>query len=166
MSHLAFKHLEAFLGSTVSIFGYSIGSVADLVIGRRITIRPQAKGTFEERLGDITTKLTNSTSEAQMLLDELEATIKVRSEAVANAEVRVAELSRRESETQQHLAELEKASPEAARAFHDLMESTLTKGNRSANRRDLVIFILGVIASIIVQVIYGLIVGELKLPPL
>ncbi len=44
------------------------------------------------------------------------------------------------------------------------MNDTLERRDKQSMKRDLVIFILGVVVSVLVQVVYGLAVGDISLP--
>ena len=125
--------------------------------------RSNSQLTYEERMTDISDRLNTSTREATELFEELQATMAARKAAVDEAEHRMSELNVRALETRQRIKNLESSSPEAAKAFAELMDKSMTAGARKTNRRDLVIFVLGVVASIVIQVVYGIFTGEIKL---
>ena len=94
----------------------------------------------------------------------MERVITLRSRTVAEAQNRIAKLTKEEEETAARLAQLKQVRPEAAEAINDLMNDTLERRDKQSMKRDLVIFILGVVVSVLVQVVYGLAVGDISLP--
>jgi len=154
------KVLGASVDAVSFSFGGPIGELASVIVG----VRPKrAPHTYEARMSSISARLSETTQEAQALFNELESNMAARKAALDDAEVRMASLAQQEAKTAQRIKALEGSSPEAAAAFHQLLDASLAEGSRRSNRRDLVIFLLGIVASIIVQVVYGFFVGDIKI---
>ncbi|RXW31092.1 hypothetical protein [Propioniciclava flava] len=153
--------------------GGLVGELADMLLrllGLPATPRRAPNGDFDERLAELTAQLESSGLKTQELLDEMQHAMVERSNAVAEVQKRVEALREQEAEARNELAELEKVKPEAAEAFNRLVGDALDVRDKRSAKRDLVIFLLGcvfsVITGLVIQFAYGIYVGDLALPSL
>lgn len=108
---------------------------------------------YENRLTALAGTLTNLSRDMDNVLAQAIQVTTERQEKLKGVEVQLEALTARESELKHRIEVLEKTSPEAARYFSDLIESQ-NQRDRSRNwRRDIFWFVLGVIASIAVNIL-------------
>lgn len=92
--------------------------------------------------------------ELDAALREMADAVGDRRAAIAELEVQLEELRRVEVEQQERVERLSAIEPAVAKEFVALLDVDLARRERSGSRRDLLLFVLGVVATIIVSAIF------------
>jgi hypothetical protein len=123
----------------------------------RITVgsrSPRSVDEYVSRVNDLTTKARQAAVELDAALEEMAAAVGDRRTAIAQLEAQLEALRRVEVEQQERVERLSAIEPAVAKEFVALLDVDLARRERSGSRRDLLLFVLGVIATIIVSTIF------------
>lgn len=106
------------------------------------------------RVDDLTTKARQAAVELDAALREMAESVGDRRTAIAELEAQLEELRRVEVEQQERVKRLSAIEPAVAKEFVALLDADLGRRERTGSRRDLLLFVLGVVATIIVSAIF------------
>lgn len=163
MNHLAqalrdvFREMSRLLAQIfrdLSIFPTTLAAVLTPVLGISVRVEGPRRGSIEERIEQITGRLQESGRDAQSLLIELEQLMAARSQQLMDAQATLLKLQLEESEVQERVDALKSVRPEAARAIAGLMDESLAEREKRGQRRDWLIFAMGVIGSGLVSLVF------------
>lgn len=104
---------------------------------------------YSTRVGNAVENIKRASIEMDRVMQEFASISAERQKTIDLLEGKLIQLSEQESMLNQKIQSLEKVPLEAIRHF----EETLTKGDRRSARRDYLLFILGILASVIVTFI-------------
>lgn len=141
----------------LSIFPTASAAALAPLFGISVRVGAPRRESIEERIEQITGRLQESGRDAQALLAELEQLMTARQQQLMDAHASLLQLQLEESEVQDRVDALKSVQPEAARAISGLMDESLKARERRGQRRDWLIFGLGVIPSGIVSLVFYLV---------
>lgn len=131
----------------LSILPTAMAAVLSPVLGIEVRVKGPHRGSIEERIEQITGGLQDSGRDAQALLAELEQLMSARQQQLMDAHASLLQLQLEESEVQDRVDALNSVRPEAALAISGLMDESLEARERRGQRRDWLIFVMGVAGS-------------------
>jgi hypothetical protein len=108
--------------------------------------------TYSERLTELTSNLTKSTKEVDLILKELLSVAKDKEDTLAKLSTALFDLEKREVETKKRVEDLQNIPIAVADHFAQLANA----GERISAKRDYLLFAAGVIVSIILSFIFML----------
>lgn len=156
------RALERVLHAVFEVLGTLPTSVAAVLtplfgISVRIDSGPRPSKDFDRRIADITRRLQQSGQDAQALLAELEELMAARRQQLFDAQATLLQLQLEESAVQERVDHLKSIQPEAAVAIGGVLNESLTERERRGERRDWLIFGLGVVATAVVSLVFFLV---------
>ncbi len=109
---------------------------------------------YAARIDDLTTKARQAAVELDVALKDMADAVGDRRTSIAELEAQLDELRRIEVEQRDRVERLSAIEPAVAQEFVALLDVDLSRRERSGSRRDLLLFVLGVVATIVVSAIF------------
>lgn len=152
------RAMAVFPTNLVESTGRFIGIYADflsrVLFGRPDGGAPEPQSpTFDQRVSRIASRLRQSGSDAQALLDEMEVVIRDRAIRIEEARARIQKLELDEAQIRDQLEALEALKPEAVAAIRGEFDESLDERERRSSKRDFILFASGFLLSTAVSVI-------------
>lgn len=115
---------------------------------------PHDPDEYAFRIDELTTKAREAAVELDAALKGMADAVGDRRTSIAELEAQLEELRRVEVEQRGRVERLSKIEPAVAKEFVALLDVDMSRRERSGSRRDLVLFVLGVVATIVVSAIF------------
>ncbi|MFJ9538769.1 hypothetical protein ACIRPX_16060 [Streptomyces sp. NPDC101225] len=109
---------------------------------------------YAAKVENLTEQARKAANEVDRALGEMESALGSRKSAIAELESQLSTLKDSEQQLSERIKNLESVEPEAAREFVNLMDKSLSKREKQGVKRDLYLFALGVVCTIIVSAIF------------
>ncbi len=144
------------IGAVVSVFFGILGNFISVEItdnNKPFKVEITSHLPSTERLQQLVGILNSTAQEADKLIQEISQDLKQRQESLAQLQVRNTSLSAEEEAIKKRLEILRETKVEVAEYFQKQNEESLERIERRGVRRDLFIFIVGVVVTAIVTVV-------------
>jgi DNA-binding TFAR19-related protein (PDSD5 family) len=125
-----------------------------VALGRLLSIEvirdaKRGTGSYQDQVSALTEALHRSGEETARLLQEMEEVARERLQAVTLVEEQLRDLETREQEASARLQRLQALEPEVAQDFAAAVSQLVDSGERISRRRDYILFLAGVLVSLV-----------------
>jgi hypothetical protein len=109
---------------------------------------------YAAKITELSERARKTASDFDQALGEMEATVNTRQKVISELEEQLKALQKNEQDLQDRVQTLSAVEPAAAKEFISLLDDDMSKRERQGIRRDMILFVAGVICTIVVSAIF------------
>jgi hypothetical protein len=109
---------------------------------------------YTAKIDELTTKARQTATEFDQAMAQMEEAVGTRTKVIGELEAQLQALKEHEKQLQDRVKTLSAIEPAAAKEFVSLLDADMSNRERQGIRRDLILFVAGVICTIIVSAIF------------